>query len=427
MRQVMKVRKNKWPLFLDMLTRKVTYKNDFLILFMSEIHHLPLCILLYVKLLLLMSLLLRISVDRYDGASNMHGEWKGLQALFLNDYPCAYYIHCMAHRLQLVLVATTREVSSVHEFFQNLSFIVNAIGASCKRQDELQATQAAGIAELLEFGEINTGKGANQIGTLKRVGDTRWTSHFTSTSSLLQMYNPTCTVLENIKKVGSNYKTKGDASIALKRMTSFEFVFILHMMKQILGITNTLCQALQQKSQDNISAITMVSHTKKLIETFRDNEWATFLDDVIEFCKKHDIDIPEFKDPYFEGRSNRKGSYRKLIQEQEIDVRKFQLKHFEAYVKDHPLLGKLSSIVEVCQYLVEIGKASHYYLVDRLIRLVLTLPVSTATTERAFFAMKIVKNRLRNKMDDDFIADSLVLYIEKDIAKIFSLDPILND
>ena len=40
----------------------------------------------------------------YDGASNMCGEWKGLQALVLNDCPYAYYVHCFAHRLQLALV-----------------------------------------------------------------------------------------------------------------------------------------------------------------------------------------------------------------------------------------------------------------------------------------------------------------------------------
>ncbi|KAL4554360.1 hypothetical protein LXL04_039497 [Taraxacum kok-saghyz] len=257
-----------------------------------------------------------------------------------------------------------------------------------------------------------------------------------------------------------------------------------------LGITDVLCQGLQKKSQDILSAITMVSHTKKLIETLRDNEWRSFLDDVIEFCKTHHIDIPDFKDPYFEGRSNRKGGHittehhyhfdvfneainfqlqeldsrfnERVVEilelsvaldpnegykrfnsdsicklakkyyyldftEQEIDVLKFQLNHFEGYVKGHPVLGKMSSIAEVCQGLAETGKASHYYLIDRLIRLVLTLPVSTATTERAFSAMKIVKNRLRNKMDDDFLADSLVLYIEKDIARSFSLDSILDD
>jgi hypothetical protein len=48
-----------------------------------------------------------------------------------------------------------------------------------------------------------------------------------------------------------------------------------------------------------------------------------------------------------------------------------------------------------------------------LIRLVLTLPVSTATTERAFAAMKVVKIRLRNKMDDEFLANIFVVYINE--------------
>ena len=33
----------------------------------------------------------------YDGASNIQGEWNGLQALILKDCPYAYYIHCLAH------------------------------------------------------------------------------------------------------------------------------------------------------------------------------------------------------------------------------------------------------------------------------------------------------------------------------------------
>jgi len=68
-----------------------------------------------------------------------------------------------------------------------------------------------------------------------------------------------------------------------------------------------------------------------------------------------------------------------------------------------------------------------YYLIDRLIRLILTLPVSTATTERAFSAMKIVKTRLRNKMEDEFLADNLVVYIEKEISGSFNSDLILDD
>jgi hypothetical protein len=63
---------------------------------------------------------------------------------------------------------------------------------------------------------------------------------------------------------------------------------------------------------------------------------------------------------------------------------------------------------------------------NRLIRLVLTLPVSTATTERAFSAMKLVKSRLRNKMEDGFLRDCLVTYIEKEIAIEISTDTIID-
>ena len=66
-------------------------------------------------------------------------------------------------------------------------------------------------------------------------------------------------------------------------------------------------------------------------------------------------------------------------------------------------------------------------MVDRLIRLVLTLPVSTATIERAFSAMKHVKTRLHNRMEDEFLADNLVVYIEKEIAKNFIVEMIMDE
>ena len=63
---------------------------------------------------------------------------------------------------------------------------------------------------------------------------------------------------------------------------------------------------------------------------------------------------------------------------------------------------------------------------DRLIRLVLTLPVTTATTERAFSAMKLIKTRLRSKIGDDFLRDCLILYIEKEIAIKFTTESLID-
>jgi hypothetical protein len=97
----------------------------------------------------------------YDGASNMRVQWNGLQALVLRDNPCAYYVHCYAHRLQLALVAATREVVHIHEFFTQLTFVVNIVSASSKRHDQLQAAQAINIANMIANDELQTGKGAN--------------------------------------------------------------------------------------------------------------------------------------------------------------------------------------------------------------------------------------------------------------------------
>ena len=62
-----------------------------------------------------------------------------------------------------------------------------------------------------------------------------------------------------------------------------------------------------------------------------------------------------------------------------------------------------------------------------MITLVLTLPVSIAITERAFSAMNIIKNRLRNKIEDDFLMDSMILYIEKEIVAKFGTESIIDD
>jgi hypothetical protein len=55
-----------------------------------------------------------------------------------------------------------------------------------------------------------------------------------------------------------------------------------------------------------------------------------------------------------------------------------------------------------------------------------TLPVSTASAERAFSALKIVKTRLRNKMEDEFLANSLLVNIEREIAEKYSYEDILE-
>ena len=215
-------------------------------------------------------------------------------------------MHCFAHRLQLALVVASREVIPIHEFFLNLNFIITTVSSLCKRNDKLRAAQAAEIARMLAIDELETGIGANQIGTLKRAGDSRWGPHFNYICSLMRMFGPTCLVLKNIKEDGSTYLQRGDTNVAHKMINSFEFIFSLHLMKEIMGITDVLCQALQQKSQDISNAQNLVSTTKALIQNLRVDGWDNFLENVIGFSKIFEIDILDLSAQFAEGRSRKK-------------------------------------------------------------------------------------------------------------------------
>lgn len=162
-----------------------------------------------------------------------------MQVLLLKDCPYAYYVHCFA------LLAASREVVLVHEFFSNLNFIINVMGTSCKHRNELQAAQVTKIAYMIDIDEFESEKWVNQIGTIKQVGDSHWGFHFYSIYSLLWIFGTICSVLETIIKEGSTYSQCGDANVAYKMIISFQFIFILYLMKKIMDIIDILCQVLQ--------------------------------------------------------------------------------------------------------------------------------------------------------------------------------------
>ena len=55
----------------------------------------------------------------------------------------------------------------------------------------------------------------------------------------------------------------------------------------------------------------------------------------------------------------------------------------------------------------------------------LVLPVATASVKRVFSAMKFVKSQLCNKMDDQWLNDHLVTFIERDVLGTINNDVIL--
>ena len=69
-------------------------------------------------------------------------------------------------------------------------------------------------------------------------------------------------------------------------------------MKEIMEITNILCQALQQHSRDLLNVMHLVSTIKSLIQKLRDDWWEPLLASVTSFCEQYEIDILNLNSRY---------------------------------------------------------------------------------------------------------------------------------
>ncbi|PKU63519.1 hypothetical protein MA16_Dca022437 [Dendrobium catenatum] len=87
------------------------------------------------------------------------------------------------------------------------------------------------------------------------------------------------------------------------------------------------------------------------------------------------------------------------------------------------LVKDIGSLVEK---MVQSRKEILYPLVFKLLKLALVLPVATAGVERSFSAMAIIKNRLRNRIGDQWMNDILIAYIEKEILDCINNDVIIQ-
>ncbi|KAG4947181.1 hypothetical protein JHK87_043188 [Glycine soja] len=423
----------------------------------------------------------RIRGQGYDGASNMRGEFNGLQRKILDENPYAFYVHCYAHRLQLVVVSVTSSCSSIHDFFEYITLIVNTTSASCKRRDALTEAQHKDILNKLESGEISRGRGLHQSSSLTRPGDTRWGSHHTTLLRLDQMWS---SVLKVLSMVDEDGRGPSQAAGLIEKMESFKFAFILRLMLKLFGITNELSNVLQRKDLNIVNAMELVDVVKARLGTMRESGWNNFFADVQGFCVAKSILVPNMDDEIpVRGRSRAEGRtitnlhhYRakifyvaidKICVEMDhrfsegsniildcfscldpknsfskFDVDKLarladiyhadfsdddrgtirdQLETYVLQVRRNASFSTCEDVQSLAMKMVQTEKHLVFPLVYKLIELALILPVSTAS-ERAFSAMKIIKSKLRNKINDVWFNDLMVCYTEREIFK--SLDDI---
>jgi len=270
---------------------------------------------------------------------------------------------------------------------------------------------------------------------------------------------------------------------------SFDFVFSLHLMFVILGYTNELSECLQRREQDIIHAIQLVGVAKNRMQHLRSEGWNQFLQKVTLFCNKHGVEVPTMEGNYVPfGRSRRfvqnqtnddhfrREVYIGVIDKisQELDSRfdevnmellscmsalnpsnsfasfdaqkvrrlaefypkdifgsdlvrlELQLDTYIDVMRHDDRFSGLENLVDLSVKLVETNRHNVYDLVYLLLKMVLLLPVATASAERAFSGMDFVKTKRRNKMSDTLLDDCLVTFMERDILKDVDEDDVIK-
>jgi hypothetical protein len=91
-------------------------------------------------------------------------------------------------------------------------------------------------------------------------------------------------------------------------------------------------------------------------------------------------------------------------------------------VKRHASFSTSEYVQSLAMMMVLTERHLVFSLVYKLIELAFILPVSTTSVEKAFSAMKIIKSKFHNKINDVWMNDLMICYTEREIFK--SLDDV---
>ncbi|KAL5559866.1 hypothetical protein UlMin_036077 [Ulmus minor] len=377
----------------------------------------------------------RLRGQGYDGASNMQSEFNGLKVLILKENYCAFYIHLVA-----------KKHTQIELFFSSIAIVVNVIGASTKHSDILQDKQGIIIVEALQNGEISSGRGLNHHTFLKCCGDTRWGSHYGTLISLIIMFSSTIEVLEVIVDDGSKFEQKYEASHFLEFMQSCDFMMRDSGWDSLIDQVFSLCEK-KDINIPNMDDIFKPPHRsrRKVQETTNLHHFRVEL-----FYSVIDMQLRELNDHFNEVNTEllicmvclspidlfSSFDKKRLIQlakyyqddfsTAELMALDIQLETYVIDMRSSEEFRELKCISDLTQKMVASRKILVYSLVYRLLTLALILLVATATVERVFSAMSIMKDLLRNRIGDQWMNDSLIVYIEKEIASHIDNEVIMH-
>lgn len=197
----------------------------------------------------------------YDGCSTMSGQYTGVQARVREVSNCAYFVHCFAHRLNLVIVDTCSKNRFVRNFFGVVESLYVFIEGSTKRHAKFKAVRDQILLDCRSEESISCASSMSSEArcsdggskTLHSLSTTRWSSRVDNCKALADNLIGVTKTLTDITEDGSfDRKTAGE-SMSLLKCLDFEFCLLLTIMADLLSVSNIVSKSLQS-STVNIAA-----------------------------------------------------------------------------------------------------------------------------------------------------------------------------
>ncbi|KAJ0745146.1 putative HAT dimerization domain, ribonuclease H-like superfamily [Helianthus annuus] len=407
----------------------------------------------------------KVRGQSYYGVSDMHEGFSGLKDLLMRESGSAYFVHSFAYELELVVLQVAKKNFGVAKFFDMIAVVMDVVCTSCKQKDMTRESQIEKVKKAIGCGENEE---------LIKDGDTRCGSSFKTLCSLVHSFSSFVEVFEYIEEEGDNSLSQRQADTLQRYFKSFDFVFYLHLMLDVIGSTSVVSRVLQRKDVHISNTISLVKSTKSLLLKLRLEGFDSLLEKISTFCEKHDIVTLNLNDDYVNPKNHKQKSnitYRHHYEFncfntvvdmviQEFDVRfsdescellicmealspcdsfkkfdaskllrliemypndfstadrmtEYQLGNYIRNVKKDERFANLNNIADLLKVMVETRNHLSHPLVYRLLKLALILPVTPATVQRDFSAIKLMKTNLRNQIGDDLLNACLICAVEK--------------
>ena len=193
----------------------------------------------------------KLIMQTYDGASVMSGHIGGVQTLMRQQYPFAYFVHCAAHRLNLVLSQAVSSISPVKVFFANVGYFSTFSTSSPHRKAFFMA---------------------NNI-EIPSPGETRWYYRARTIDVIFKNYEHLHGIL---KKVNDDPFGWDDDSISLisgllGHLDRFSFCFLLCLFYRIFEQSSILYAILQGRETDFNYGMRKVENFKSFLGSIRND------------------------------------------------------------------------------------------------------------------------------------------------------------